>query len=81
MMKRLFTLVLITLQQEAENVEQEKNARAIQVGEESFIVHDRKLVSRDIADYVRYANDNQEQSIHQTGYDEQRSPVNEKRKL
>lgn len=81
--KKLFILhvVLITLQQEAEDVEQEEDARTVQVGEETFIVHDRKFMSCDIADYVRNANDNQEQSIHQARYDEQWRPVNEKKKL
>lgn len=42
----------ITLQQEAEYVEQEENASSIQIGEESFVIHDRELVSCNIADYV-----------------------------
>lgn len=41
-----------TLQQEAEDVEQKENARSIQVSEESFIVHDGKFMSCDIADYI-----------------------------
>lgn len=55
---------LITLEQEAEHVEEEENASAVQVREESFIIHDGELVSCDIADYVRYANDDQQQRIH-----------------
>jgi hypothetical protein len=54
-----FETSLITLQQEAEHVEQEEDARTIQVGEKSFIIHDRELMSGDIADDIRYANHNQ----------------------
>lgn len=63
---------LITLKQKAENVEQEENACAVQVREESFIVHDRQLMGGDIADDVRYADDDQEQRIHKRRHDEQR---------
>lgn len=49
---------LFTLQQEAEDVEQEEYAHAVQVGEEPFVVHDGKLMSCDIADDVRNADDN-----------------------
>lgn len=67
-MKRYFSQafqnsLLITLQQEAEHVEQEKDAGTVQVGEESFIIHDGKLMGGDIADYVRYTDDNQQQSV------------------
>lgn len=58
------SLKSITLQQEAENVEQKEDARAIQVRKESFVIHDGKLMSCDIADYVWYTNDDQKQSIN-----------------
>jgi GTP-dependent phosphoenolpyruvate carboxykinase len=62
------------LQQEAENVEQEQDACAVQVGEESFVVHHGKLMGRDIADDIRDADDDEQQCIHQAGNDEQRRP-------
>lgn len=55
--------LLITLQQEAEHVEQEKDAGTVQVGEESFIIHDGKLMGGDIADYVRYTDDDKQQRV------------------
>ena len=54
----------ITLQKEAEHVEQEKYARAVQVGEKSFVVHDGKCMCSDIADDVRNADDNEQQCIN-----------------
>lgn len=71
----------ITLQQEAEYVEQEKNTCTIQVSKESFIVHDGKLMSGDIADDVSYTDDNKQQCIHQARHNKQWCPINEKRKL
>lgn len=62
------------MKQKAENVEQEENTCAVQVREESFIVHDRQLMGGDIADDVRYADDDQEQRIHKRRHDEQRCP-------
>lgn len=50
--------ILTTLQQEAEDIKQEKNTRTIQVSEEPFIVHDGEFMSRHIADNVRYTDDN-----------------------
>lgn len=54
----------LTLQEEAEHVEQEEDARAIQICEESFIVDDWQLMSGDIADYIRYADDNEKDGVH-----------------
>jgi hypothetical protein len=68
---------LITLQQEAEDVEQEEDAHAIQVSEEAFVVHHGKLMGRDIADDIRDADHDQEQSVHQARDDEQRRPGKE----
>jgi hypothetical protein len=41
-----------TLQQEAEHVEEEQDARSVQISEESLVVHDGEGVSGDIADDV-----------------------------
>lgn len=56
-------IVIITLQQEAENIKEEENARSIQICEESFIIDDGELMGCNIADDIRYANDNQQECI------------------
>lgn len=54
-----------TLQQETKDVEQEEDAHAVQVGEESLVVHDGKAMGADIADYVRHADNHQQHCVDQ----------------
>lgn len=71
----LFRTTIITLQEETEHVEQEEDAHAVQVGEESLVVHDGQSMGAHIADNVRDADNNEQHRVHQAGDDEQRSPV------
>ena len=66
------------MQQEAEHVEQEEDADAVEVGEESLVVDDWQLVGAHVADNVRHTDDDQQHGIHQAGDDEQRRPMREK---
>lgn len=69
------------MQEEAEHVEQEEDAHAVEVGEESFVVDDRQLMGAHITDHIRNADDDQQHCVHQTGDDKQRSPAERKRKV
>lgn len=60
-----------TLQQEAEDVQQEQYAHAIEVSEESFVVVEGQVVCDDIADDVRDAYDYKQLRVDETGDDEQ----------
>lgn len=74
-------MVKITLQEEAEHVEQEEDAHAVEVGEESFVVDDRQLMGAHITDHIRNADDDKQHCVHQTGDDKQRSPAERRTKV
>lgn len=61
-----------TLQQETEHVQQEQDTSTIQIGEESFVVDNRQLMSTNIADHIRHAYDDQQHCIHQARNNEER---------
>lgn len=61
----MFEILIITLKQEAEYIQQEQNAHAVEVSEKSFVVVQRQVVGDDIADDVGDANNHQQLRVYE----------------
>ena len=65
------------MEQEAEDVQQEQNAHAVQVGEEPLIIIEGEVMCDDITDDVSYTHNNQELGVDEARDYEEWSSVKE----